>query len=219
MRDLIHLHQSLGDLRLWNPEKAGFSSSRTILLPARPRHASDDGDPCSRGSGSDARPIETLTESSFHPFHNVTGSEPMEAAATRGFAVPEQSKALPSIALLTGGADKPYALGLATALSEQCLSLDFIGSDEINGPQLHGNPLIHFFNLRGDQRTNVTSWKKALRVLVYYVRLLRYAASSRAAIFHILWNNKFEHFDRTALMWYYRLLGKRIVFTAHNVNT
>jgi len=33
-----------------------------------------------------------------------------------------------------------------------------------------------------------------------------------------LWNNKFQFFDRTLLMVYYRLLGKKIVFTAHNVN-
>ena len=45
-----------------------------------------------------------------------------------------------------------------------------------------------------------------------------YAARSRARIFHILWNNKFEHFDRTLLMLYYRLFGKRMILTAHNVN-
>jgi glycosyltransferase involved in cell wall biosynthesis len=33
-----------------------------------------------------------------------------------------------------------------------------------------------------------------------------------------LWNNKFEWFDRTILMLYYRMLGRRIAFTAHNVN-
>jgi glycosyltransferase involved in cell wall biosynthesis len=37
-------------------------------------------------------------------------------------------------------------------------------------------------------------------------------------IFHIFWNNKFEFFDRTLLMLYYKLLGKKLVFTAHNVN-
>ena len=49
-------------------------------------------------------------------------------------------------------------------------------------------------------------------------RLIRYAATAKPRIFHILWNNKFETFDRTLLMLYYRLLGKRIVLTAHNVN-
>jgi glycosyltransferase involved in cell wall biosynthesis len=33
-----------------------------------------------------------------------------------------------------------------------------------------------------------------------------------------LWNNKFEYFDRTLLLLYYKALGKKIVFTAHNVN-
>ncbi len=49
-------------------------------------------------------------------------------------------------------------------------------------------------------------------------RLIRYAATAKAQIFHILWNNKFETFDRTFLMLYYRFLGKRIVLTVHNVN-
>ena len=54
--------------------------------------------------------------------------------------------------------------------------------------------------------------------MVYYGRLIRYAATAKPKIFHILWNNKFEFFDRTVLMLYYRLLGKRVVLTAHNVN-
>ena len=53
---------------------------------------------------------------------------------------------------------------------------------------------------------------------MYYARLIRYAATAKPRIFHILWNNKFEFFDRTLLMLYYRFLGKKIVLTAHNVN-
>ena len=57
-----------------------------------------------------------------------------------------------------------------------------------------------------------------LRVLNYYGTLIRYAAKAEPKVFHILWNNKFEFFDRTLLMIYYKLIGKRLVFTAHNVN-
>ena len=57
-----------------------------------------------------------------------------------------------------------------------------------------------------------------MRVLTYYARLIRYAAMARPKIFHILWNNRFQFFDRTLLMLYYTLLGKRILLTAHNVN-
>jgi glycosyltransferase involved in cell wall biosynthesis len=57
-----------------------------------------------------------------------------------------------------------------------------------------------------------------LRVLQYYASLLLYAAKARPKLFHILWNNKFESFDRTLLLLFYRMLGKRLAFTAHNVN-
>jgi D-inositol-3-phosphate glycosyltransferase len=123
-----------------------------------------------------------------------------------------------AVALLTGGADKPYAFGLATALMSQGAALDLIGNDELDCPEFHGTPGVNFFNLRGDQQSNATLTRKAFRVLIYYTRLLRYAATAKPKIFHILWNNKFESFDRTLLMLYYKLLGKTIILTLHNVN-
>jgi hypothetical protein len=57
-----------------------------------------------------------------------------------------------SVALLTGGSDKPYALGLASALTSRGLVVDFIGSDELNCPEVRAIPLLRFLNLRGDQR-------------------------------------------------------------------
>jgi len=124
----------------------------------------------------------------------------------------------PEVALLTGGADKPYALGLAEALVDAGISFDFIGSNEIDGPELHDTPQINFLNLRGDQNPAAGRITKSWRVLKYYFRLIAYAAKARPKIFHLLWNNKFELFDRTLLLIYYKLLGKRLVFTAHNVN-
>jgi glycosyltransferase involved in cell wall biosynthesis len=122
------------------------------------------------------------------------------------------------VTLLTGGGDKPYALGLGSALAAQGVCLDFIGSDEVNGPELHETPLVNFLNLRGDQRSDASFVRKVLRVAAYYWRLLLYTARAKPRVFHILWNDKFEYFDRTALMLYYKLLGKKIVLTAHNVN-
>ncbi len=122
------------------------------------------------------------------------------------------------IALLTGGGDKPYALGLASALTSERISIDFVGSDDLDEPVLRDNPRVRFLNLRGDQSTEAGRMAKVLRVFRYYLRLLLYAATAKPKIFHILWNNKFELIDRTLLLLYYRLLGKRLVFTAHNVN-
>jgi len=56
------------------------------------------------------------------------------------------------------------------------------------------------------------------RVLSYYRRLMVYVATGRPRILHILWNSRLEWFDRTVLMVFYRLLAKRVVLTAHNVN-
>jgi glycosyltransferase involved in cell wall biosynthesis len=96
--------------------------------------------------------------------------------------------------------------------------LDLIGSDDLESPQFHGQAGTHFLNLRGSQRTDVSFVRKIFRIVAYYARLIRYVSTAKPRIFHILWNNKFELFDRTLLMLYYRLLGKRVVLTVHNVN-
>jgi glycosyltransferase involved in cell wall biosynthesis len=122
------------------------------------------------------------------------------------------------VTLLTGGADRPYALGLTAALTSADLTVDFIGSDDLNLPELRNNRMVNFLNLRGDQNPGANLVQKVARILTYYWRLIRYAARAKPKVFHILWNNKFELFDRTLLMVYYKLLGKKLVFTAHNVN-
>lgn len=122
------------------------------------------------------------------------------------------------VALLTAGRDRPYAFGMATALIAKGLSLDIIGGDDLVCSEWHGTPRVRFLNLRGDMREDASLPRKISRVLVYYVRLLVYAATAKPKIFHILWNNKFETFDRIPLMLYYKLLGKKILLTVHNVN-
>jgi glycosyltransferase involved in cell wall biosynthesis len=122
------------------------------------------------------------------------------------------------VALLTGGRDKPYVFGLVSALAAKGICLDVIGSDEIDSPELHTTHKLRFLNLRGSQRQDAKFARKVWRLLVYYARLIRYAMNAKPRVFHILWNNKFEYFDRTLLLLYYKLLGKRIVLTAHNIN-
>jgi len=62
---------------------------------------------------------------------------------------------------------------------------------------------------------------KIAKVIVFiqvYLRLMFYAATTSAEIFHILWNYRIPVFDRTLLLLYLKILGKRVVFTAHNIN-
>jgi glycosyltransferase involved in cell wall biosynthesis len=122
-----------------------------------------------------------------------------------------------SISLLTGGQDRHYAVGLGTALMERNVALEVIGSTEIDGPEFQGNPQVRFLNLYGSQQSAgpvVRIW----RILAFYIRLFQYALTAKPKIFHILWNNKVQVFDRTLLMVLYKLAGKKIVLTAHNVN-
>lgn len=123
-----------------------------------------------------------------------------------------------AVALLTGGSDKPYVFGLATSLISKGAALDLIGSDELDCPEFRGKRGVNFLKLRGSQRPDVSLVRKVSRVSRYYAKLIGYAAIAKPRIFHILWNNRFEFFDRTLLMLYYKLLGKRVVLTAHNVN-
>ena len=137
-------------------------------------------------------------------------------AAASGTVVPALSVEI-EVALLTGGFDKPYAFGLALALASKGVRLDVIGSDDVDSPEMHTAPKLNFLNLWGSKH-DASLVRKISRVLIYYTRLLRYATVAEAKIFHILWNNKFQFLDRTLLMLYYKLLGKKVVLTAHNVN-
>ena len=90
----------------------------------------------------------------------------------------EQSACSPAtsfrISLLTAGRDRPYALGIAFALVGQGTNVDFIGSDELDTPELHRTPLVTFLNLRGDQATDAPLRRKVPRILAYYARLITY---------------------------------------------
>ena len=129
-----------------------------------------------------------------------------------------KAKADLKVAVLTGCIDRPYAFGLAMALAAKGVCVDMIGSDGEDSPELHVTPNLRFLNFRGSQNQGDKFAIKLYKLVVYYLRLIRYAMRSQPAILHILWNNKFEYFDRTLLMFYYKLLGMKIVLTAHNVN-
>lgn len=122
------------------------------------------------------------------------------------------------ISLLTGGADRPYSLGLLSCLVSKGVTVEFIGSDELLEPDIMKNPKVIFHNLRGDQNPDVSPLRKAKRVTVYYLRLIRYAYATDSPLFHINWLNKFVYFDRIVMTSYYKALGKKIVYTAHNID-
>lgn len=123
------------------------------------------------------------------------------------------------IGILTGCKDRPYAFGLAMSLAKSGVQVEVIGSHSEDSPELHQSSNVKFLNLKPSSRRKSSRSGKALQVLLYYARLIAYVAGTNARILHILWNNRFEYFDRIILMLYFKACGKRIAITAHNVNS
>ena len=157
-------------------------------------------------------PFQTLSKPP-----EMTADLEKEETATPGRPAPTPSPEI-EVGLLTGGFDRPYVYGLAMALVAKGICLDLIGNAVVDGPEMHQSPKINFLSMYWDPRQPASLIGKVGRVLAFYVRLLRYTLAAKPRIFHILWNNKFQLFDRTLLMLYYKLMGKRIALTAHNVN-
>jgi D-inositol-3-phosphate glycosyltransferase len=122
------------------------------------------------------------------------------------------------VTLLTGGSDRPYAFGLVKALVSMGLNVDFIGSDELISDEVLNHPQINFLNLRGDTSPAASRAKKIARICIYYLNLLHYSSKTDSKVFHILWANRFVMLDRILMNLYYRILGKKLLLTAHNVN-
>lgn len=121
------------------------------------------------------------------------------------------------VALLTGGQDIAYTHGLATTLGQRGIRVHVVGTDRVDHAEFHKSDQIRFVDL-GGIRSNARFATKLFQLAAYYLRLVAYITFRSPKIVHILWNSKLEYFDRTLLAFYFKLLGKKVVLTAHNVN-
>ena len=148
---------------------------------------------------------------------NVAERPTIAEIGVRRRAIPDLQPGT-ELGLLTACRDRHYAFGLAIALAAKGMSLDVVGGDEIDSPELHSTPNLRFLNFLSHEKSNAGFAKRLSKLFVYYGKLIRYTARSRPRVLHILWNGRFDFFDRTFLMLYYKLRGKKVAFTAHNVN-
>ncbi len=68
-----------------------------------------------------------------------------------------------TVALLTGGGDKPYVFGLRDTAYLQGRGLDLIGSDELDFPGVPWQTGSIFLNLRGDQRPDAARLRRSVQ--------------------------------------------------------
>jgi len=121
------------------------------------------------------------------------------------------------ITLIAGGAPH-YEAGLIAGLVEHNVTADVIGGDDLGNAAVLRFPQVRFRNFYGKSRRGTAMWRKVLRLIAVYLKLLAHATASDARLIHIQWPYKLPFFDRTLLNLYYKLLGKRLVFTAHNID-
>ena len=122
------------------------------------------------------------------------------------------------ITLLNSADFKSYSLSMLHALVASGIHVDLIGNNDLSTAEISADEKVNYLNLRGDQSHAASIPKKVVRVLKFYFRLIAYAARTDSPLFHIQSHNKFKVFDRTLLNIYYKLLGKKLVLTAHNID-
>jgi D-inositol-3-phosphate glycosyltransferase len=122
------------------------------------------------------------------------------------------------ISILNAGQQTDYLYGIVSGLSEiPSLEIEVVDSDSSVGV-INTFPRTTLFNLRGDNISTQSFFIKAWHISKYYLRLLWYTANTQSEIFHIEWEkNGISLFDRTVLIFYYKLFGKKLIYTAHNI--
>ena len=121
------------------------------------------------------------------------------------------------ITLTTGGAPH-YEQGLVSGLVKQQMNIDVIGGDELEAAPIMRHPRVHYRNLHKRHDPAAPLWLKVFRIFSVYSRLVAYAARTDSHLFHLQWPYKFVFLDRTVMNLYYKALGKKLVFTAHNID-
>lgn len=123
------------------------------------------------------------------------------------------------IALLTGGRDPHYALGLASGLLSNSIDIDLIGSADLRYSNIvANNNNIHLYAFCESYKFKSSIIHKTFVTLKYYFRLIIYSAFTDTKIFHIQWEYKLIYFDRTVIIILFKLFNKKLILTAHNIN-
>jgi glycosyltransferase involved in cell wall biosynthesis len=126
-----------------------------------------------------------------------------------------------AVVLVSHGFQPDYEAGFANGLARNGARVTLISSDQTLYDRLE--PTIEALNLRGSQDANRPSWRKALNLLWYWLRLLSLVAR-RHPVVHLTGLFSFSNFsaswaDKT---WAWecrvlRTLSSRLVLTVHNI--
>jgi glycosyltransferase involved in cell wall biosynthesis len=115
---------------------------------------------------------------------------------------------------MIAGDNPHYVHSLVQALANIGVRIDLIGDDRYES--LDFSPNVKFLNFRGSRDPNSSVIAKFLRVVKYYLRCLTYIWKTDIRVVHVQ-GFRFYFLEGLVLMPVYRALGKKIVYTAHNL--
>lgn len=123
------------------------------------------------------------------------------------------------VALLNAAFNADYVYGIVSGLAVQRgVEIEVIDTEQSSW--LYSEfPNVRVLPFLGRHGSKVGRFYKVWRHIRYYVDLLRWAIRTDAKIVHIQWLNRFETFERFFVLPFLKLLRKRLVYTAHNVDT
>ncbi|WP_089934249.1 glycosyltransferase family 4 protein [Candidatus Entotheonella palauensis] len=107
-----------------------------------------------------------------------------------------------------------YVFSLVQALARLGVHIELLGGDDYENPKYA--PLVTFVNIRGSRHTQAAWSDKLTRVLRYYGRLMRHVWRSEAQTIHIQ-AFRFAVIEGLGLVFIFKRTGKRVIYTAHNV--
>lgn len=118
------------------------------------------------------------------------------------------------IAVIANSFQEDYINHLLNSLVNKVERVDFIGSSMYDVKKI--NSKVRFYKLRGDDNESATLLQKILKILRYYYGLIRYLYATDASIIHIQFL-RFYVLDGIFLTLYIKALGKKSIYTAHDV--
>jgi glycosyltransferase involved in cell wall biosynthesis len=118
------------------------------------------------------------------------------------------------ITIIANGFQEDYITNLLNNLADKVERIDFIGSD-IHQKRAIDKRIV-FYNLRGEHNENVSISAKVIRNIKYYFRLISHLVKSRSSLIHAQYFRQ-KIIEGIGITLFIRLLGKKAVYTAHDV--
>lgn len=118
------------------------------------------------------------------------------------------------VTIIANGFQEDYIHNLVRSISSHVGKIEVIGSDIYCFDNFPAN--VHVLNLRGNHDDRVSVILKSFRILSYYFKLIKYLIGSRSSVIHVQWL-RFEIVEGIFFSLFIRLLGKQVIYTAHNI--